>query len=139
MLIWDVEASSVARIVQNNGIDRKVDWSVNGKWLVMSFDDGDLGVTEVRNKAPLEVQEVKRIAAERITINDNAELRDIKVDNGPTATFSAAGQLLSHNAAELDDHLLYLIEQEDGSLKMLKPTEFAELVAVGTGVGDGSP
>ena len=44
------------------------------------------------------------------------------------ALFSPAGELLSDNAAELEDELIYLVERDDGSLEILKPSEFAARV-----------
>ncbi len=45
------------------------------------------------------------------------------------ATFSAAGELISENAEEVDPYLVYYVEREDGKIETLTPAEFRLLTS----------
>ncbi|MBL7044638.1 MAG: protein kinase, partial [Pirellulaceae bacterium] len=44
------------------------------------------------------------------------------------ATFSGAGQLLHSTGDEVQDQIVYIVENEDGSLELLKPSEFQKRI-----------
>ncbi len=46
-----------------------------------------------------------------------------------TATFSAAGELLSPDPEQFDSHLVYYVEREAGKIELLTHVEFRKLVA----------
>ena len=133
VVFWDVdtwEKTHATQIDGNFGIHR-ICWSQDGKWIVTSMTHlpvNGFGLLEVKNTDPLDVDVVGQLTAEPFGVKDNDGTRTIRIPDGPTAVYSKAGELLSDNAAELDDHLLYVIEQNDGSLEMLRPSEFVARV-----------
>jgi WD40 repeat protein len=52
----------------------------------------------------------------------------VLLPEGKAATFSAAGELISGNAEEVDPYLVYYVEREDGKIETLTPAEFRQLL-----------
>jgi len=52
----------------------------------------------------------------------------VLLPDGKAATFSAAGELISGNAEDIDQYLIYYVEREPGKIETLTPAEFRKLL-----------
>ncbi len=82
-------------------------WSPDSEWLISGSDDTTVRRWNATTGEPDWVA--------------------IQLPNDASATFSRAGQLLYGDKDVVEKDFVYLIEQDDGSLNLLKHSEFLRL------------
>jgi WD40 repeat protein len=106
--LWSDEGLPQSVLREHDCIVHSVDWSPTGSHFASAADDGTTIVWDVQTTEPLWV--------------------GVQLGERETATFSAAGQVLDGDPDVLEEHFVYLVENEDGQQELLKPSEFQERI-----------
>ena len=115
--LWDATADKPGPVFQGamNDGGASVAWSPDSKRIVSGSLDRTIRVWDVAS--------------------GDTQWIAVLLDEANSATFTPAGQMLPSNEAA-EKQLIYVVEQSDGALKLLTPTEFRNHVATaakGTG------
>jgi WD40 repeat protein len=153
--IWNSDGSADTMRVGGGSFWQRLKWSPDGRYLISSCGDhtirrwtgegtlitaldGYAGYARSIQWSP----DGKQLAAVVGSARNTIKLWDFETGeplwttsllpgSQNAVTFSPSGEILHGDPEVIEKELRYLIEQPDGSMEMLKPSEFQELVAAG--------
>jgi WD40 repeat protein len=107
--LWSDEGTPQAVLREHDAEIWAVDWSPTGTFIASAADDGTVIVWDAETTEPVWV--------------------GVQLRSRESATFSAAGQVLDGDPDVLEEHFVYIVENEDGRQELLKPSEFRRRIA----------
>ncbi len=105
--LWAADGSPGPLFKRHYGVVSSVAWSPDGKHLASAGHDDTIQVSSARGEP---------------------ELTIVVPPDGRSATFSAAGELLYGDPDVVEQELVYLVEQSDGRIEVLRLSAFRERV-----------
>jgi len=108
--LWSDEGASQAVLHDHDSTVVSVDWSPTGELIASGSNDCTTIVWDAETTEPLWV--------------------GVQLGTGASATFSAAGQVLDGDPDVIEEHFVYLVENEDGQQELLKPSEFQKRISL---------
>ncbi|NQV22751.1 MAG: protein kinase, partial [Rhodopirellula sp.] len=106
--IWSDEGISQAVLRGHQSVVWNVDWSPTGSHIVSGASDATVIVWDPETNEAVWV--------------------GVQLGTGDSATFSAAGKVLDGSPELIEEHFVYIVENEDGQQELLKPSEFQKRV-----------
>ncbi len=103
--LWAADGSPGPSFKRHGGTVSSVAWSPDGKHLASLGRDRALQVSSDKGEPEWTV---------------------VFLPNGRAATLSAAGELLQGDSEVIEEELVYLVEQTDGRIEVLRPAAFRE-------------
>jgi WD40 repeat protein/serine/threonine protein kinase len=126
-----------------------VAWDANGEWLALGLASGVVRMWDVRGNPGPVLPSHDYCVSDIAFSSDNRWLTTaghdgtilvcdagtydpqwvvLPLSQGKSITFSAAGHILHGDPELVESELIYLIEQDDGSIELVEPTEFLKRI-----------
>ncbi len=105
--LWDRDGTPRKVLRVHDGAVHSLAWSADGKRVASAGTDGTLRVTGT---------------------NGEPEWTAVLLSEGKSATFSAAGEVRHGDREAMEKEIVYLLEEQEGRVELLRPSEFRRRV-----------
>lgn len=121
VVLYRLDDVATKVVLEHAGLGADVDWSQDGNWIVSLGHDKILREYWVVS----DIEQRSLSCEPPDVVYDEENNCKVSLANGAVAEFSSWGELITNNVDAINDELVYVLENDDGTMDLLKPSAFA--------------